>query len=119
MKKSEMIEAILKASPRCQSVYIVRVYGVSCGVGYDISTTFMFEGGHILDIEAHASHHGWAYPNHLRPNNPYYKYTGKNDRYQERVINFWKNGLGFESYLNELKKKELEVIYNYVMDEVL
>lgn len=119
MRKQDMIDSILSVNPKCEYAYITRVYGVACGVGYDINTTIEFNGGFILDIEAHANNHGWCYPNHLRPNNPYYKYTGKNDVYQEKVIRYWQNGLGFESYLNTLKKKELEVIYNYVMDEVL
>ena len=118
MKKSEMINEILSVNPKCVNTYITRVYGVSCGVGYDIEATIEFKGGFVLPIKAHASRQGWAYPNHLRPNNPYYKYTGKNDVYQEKVINYWMNGAGFEGYLNEFKKKTLEVIYNYVMEDV-
>ncbi len=116
MKKSEMIEAILSVKPECTNAYIVRVYGVTCGVGYDIDAIIEFKGGFVLPIKAHSSRQGWAYPEHLRPNNPYYRYTGKNDVYQEKVINYWMNGSGFESYLNRLNKDNLEVIYNYVME---
>lgn len=116
MKKSKMIESILSVKHNPEHAYISRVYGVTCGVGYDIDVTVIFQGVFTLDIEAHASRQGWAYPEHLRPNNPYYKYTGSNDVYQEEVIKYWMNGSGFKSYLNGLKKDKLEVIYNYVME---
>lgn len=93
-----------------QNCVIRRVYGVSCGVGYDLDITVMNnKTGEITMIEAHANNHGWYYPSHLRPNNPPYKYTGSCDRYQDRVLSAWiDNGVNaLMCYFNEFKKSEL------------
>ena len=117
MRKSEMIDSILSLEPKVLNCDIRRVYGVSCGVGYDLNITVHFNvTGEVKFIAAHANNHGWAYPSHLRPNNPPYKYTGSCDRYRERVINAWVNGFAFESYLNKLSKNELQSFYDEVID---
>ena len=36
---------------------------------------------------------------HLRPENPYYLYSGSCDRYRERVINYWE--FNFKDALRE------------------
>lgn len=116
MRKSEMIDSILSLVNKVENCEIRRVYGVSCGVGYDLDITISFNTGEVKMIEAHANNHGWYYPSHLRPNNPPYKYTGSCDRYQSRVISAWVNGLSFEYYLNKLNKNELQALYDEVID---
>ena len=117
MTKKEMIESILQEvkSVKCS---VIRVYGLSNGVGYDLIASIDFEKK-TIEVDAHALRTGWAYPKHLRPNNPYYKYTGSNDVYQSQVVNFWekKTGYtGFEGYLSELKKNDLQALYHEVME---
>jgi hypothetical protein len=107
MDKKELVLQ-LTSMYEVKNCVVRRVYGVSCGVGYDLDVTVMNnQTGEISMIEAHANNHGWFYPNHLRPNNPFYKYTGSCDRYQSRVINAWLQPHALECYYNEFKKDAL------------
>ena len=102
MTKEQMINEILK-DLKVDTAEILRVYGVCCGVGYDLQV--ILNTGEVL--EAHALRTSWGVPGHLRPNNPQYQYSGKCDRYQSEVIRFWKSGYGLKEYLLRLTKKEL------------
>jgi hypothetical protein len=107
MKKVEMVEKLV-STLQVKSCEIARVYGVACGVGYDLNVSVMNNTtGEIKVIKAHANNHGWCYPSHLRTNNPFYKYTGSCDRYQSRVINAWLQPHALECYYNEFKKDAL------------
>lgn len=112
MKKSELILK-LSSNYEVKNCMIRRVYGVSCGVGYDLDVLVMNKiTGEVTMIEVHANNHGWYYPNHLRPNNPPYKYTGSCDRYQSRVISAWMdNPNALEYYFDGFKKTELQALY--------
>jgi len=109
MKKSEIIERIIK-EVESVSCYIVRVYGVSCGVGYDMNATIRFKNGYLMMPAVHALHQSWACLGHLRPNNPHYQYTGSCDVYQSRVIEYWEKRNGFKELLTRLDKERLEYI---------
>jgi len=111
MIKREMVLEILEQVEEVKC-YIVRTYGVSRGVGYDLNVGVEFSGVKYLDIQAHAvsSRSSWDMPEHLRPNNPIYKYTGDCDYYKEDVMDYWDNGRGFAGYLQRLQKPELEYI---------
>ena len=108
MKKSEIKNEIMELIKEGTTARIDRVFGVSNGVGYDLTPFIETKNGVKISLDVHALRTGWAYPKHLRPNNPDYKYTGSNDIYQDKVIGLWnyKNG-GFSQYLDELKKAEL------------
>jgi hypothetical protein len=108
MKKSQMIELITKEVEKIDC-YIVKIYGVSWGVGYDLDIDITFKGGRKFPMQSHALSQSWALIGHLRPNNPYYKYTGSNDVYRNKVTHYWQIGNGFAEYLGRLKKTELEV----------
>lgn len=114
MKKQQMIE-MLVSRYEVKNCNIRRVYGVSCGVGYDLDVLVMnIETGELHIIKAHANNHGWYYPSHQRPNNPPYKYSGSCDRYQSRVVDSWMNNkYALESYFGEFKKIGLEAFIQY------
>jgi len=109
MKKSILIEEIVKEVVKIEC-YVARVYGVSCGVGYDLDVYIEFYNGSNKHIEAHAVRQSWACVNHLRPRNPMYKYSGSNDVYQDQVIKYWTDGKAFSEYLARDLKKNLEVM---------
>jgi len=113
MKKADMREAILKELVS-SNAGILRVYGVSFGVGYDLVIDLEFKNVD-MNIHAHATNKSWALPGYLRPDNPQYKYTGSNDRYQYRVINYWKTKDALDEYLSRFQKPELEEFYNKVV----
>ena len=111
MLKSEIIENILDEI--CvESAEIVRVYGVPCGVGYDLDV--LLNNGRLLN--AHATLNSWGLVGHLKPDNPPYKYTGKCDIYQDNVLRFWESGRGLKTYLSYLKKEELLNFYNEIKE---
>lgn len=114
MIKNEMIDVIIE-NVESVNASIVRVYGVSCGVGYDLFVTVQTKKCMILDFDAHAVRQSWAGVGYLRPNNPYYKYTGSNDVYQSRVIEYWRNGGGFREFLGRMNKDALQVIFNEII----
>ena len=94
---------------------IVKVYGVAMGVGYDLDVFVEFDKG-FQYFPAHAGRQSWAMPEHLRPDNPYYKYTGSNDVYQGLVKGYWadKNS-GLKELLSRLPKDELEEYYHTIV----
>ena len=102
VRKEQIIEEILK-NIKVENANIVRVYGVPCGVGYDMYV--ILNTGEVL--ETHALRQSWALEGHLRPNNPSYKYTGRCDNYQEEIISYWTSGLGLKDYLKRLTIKQL------------
>ena len=120
MKKRELKRDIIKD---CMELVVGidcrvdRVYGVSHGVGYDLTVKLIVDGYKAQYIHAHALKDSWCVPSHLRPNNPPYKYTGSNDVYQNDVIEYWERmktsndgkqySNGFVGYLEYLKKDDL------------
>lgn len=105
--KDLMVKA-LKNALEVKACNVVKVYGVISGVGYDLDVVIENRvTGEIKVIEAHANNHGWFYPSHLRPNNPYYKYTGSCDRYQSRVIIAWYENHALQCYYENFTKDEL------------
>ena len=115
MKKIEIIEKIVERVEEID-IGIVRVYGVSHGVGYDMTGYVYFDNGKSMLVEAHAVRASWACLGHLRPDNPYYKYTGSNDVYQDDVIKYWKEKHGFREYLGRWLKPELVDLYGELFD---
>jgi len=113
MKKSEVIEKIIENVKEI-SCYIVRIYGVSCGVGYDMNVELTFKNGLTEHQDVHAIRQSWACFGHLRPNNPRYQYTGNCDYYQEKVIKYWENGNGFKELITRMNKEELIEKLDYV-----
>lgn len=108
MKKQEIGEIILGEVIKIDA-NIVKVYGVGCGVGYDLDIVITFKSGYQKEIDAHAGPKSWGVPGHLRDRQySFYNYTGKNDCYRERVIHYWCYDVGFETYLSYLTKNELE-----------
>ena len=111
MKKDEIIQKILDNVNNVEC-FIVRTYGVSHGVGYDLNVRVTYKSEKELIVEAHALSKSWACLGHLRPHNPVYKYTGSNDIYKEQVMNYWDSGKGFKEYLARLLKTELLDLLN-------
>jgi len=111
MTKAKMIKAILD-NVDIKACRVVRVYGVPFGVGYDLNITVLYKNGQAEIIDAHATNKSWSGIGHMKPNNPDYKYTGRNDIYQNQVINRWENSWGYEGYLNRFSKIELTKIFN-------
>ena len=112
--KKDLVNAIVEKveSVDCD---IVRIYGVTMGVGYDLDITIKLKGTSMeLYIPAHASPKSWASYGHLRPNNPYYKYTGRNDVYRARVIDYWEKKHGLENLLNRFNMTDLRYILDYL-----
>ena len=124
MTKQKMIEAIMEKVSNVTCI-IGRVYGVSSGVGYDLTARIDFDQTDnenpaalvLLVVEAHALRQTWAAPGHLRPNNPRYKYSGSCDHYQNRVLSYWESpgNPGFEEYLTRLKKDDITALYDEVL----
>ncbi len=99
-------------------VTILRTYGVSCGVGYDIAVTVKNKRtNNLFILEVHAVRQSWACVGYLRPDNPQYKYTGSNDVYKDAVHIYWYNDnkQALKEYYNRFTKKELDTIYNKLM----
>jgi hypothetical protein len=113
MKKSLIIDNILIKVDKINLI-IHRTYGVSHGVGYDMTAYVTFDNGVELDFAAHAVPKSWDSLGHIRPNNPYYKYSGSNDVYKERVIDHWEKKNGFKYYLERFKKQELEYLLQVI-----
>lgn len=115
MKKAEMIQSIINKVERVDC-YIVRVYGVSCGVGYDLNVNLETKNDNIR-LAAHALRQSWAAVGHLRPNNPYYKYSGSCDYYQKDVIKYWESEKerALEKYFSRLNKSELTLWYESIV----
>jgi hypothetical protein len=113
MRKNEMVDVIIE-NVESVNASILKVYGVSCGVGYDLFVTVKTKKTQILGFNAHAVRQSWACVGYLRPNNPYYRYTGSNDVYQSRVIEYWRNGGGFREFLGRMSKDALQVIFNEI-----
>ena len=108
MTKNEMVKSLIDGAT-VKGCEVVKVYGVGCGVGYDLDVAVVLQG-HRIVLKAHAGRQGWAYPEHLRPNNPSYKYTGSNDVYQFDVISYWKDTPedALNEYFSNMKKYELQ-----------
>jgi hypothetical protein len=108
MKKEESVKKLVDEVEKVDCS-IIRVYGVTCGVGYDLDVLITFKNGYRKWIDAHASPRSWCGPGHLRDSQySFYNYTGKNDRYRERVTNYWTSKNGFIGYLCYFKKPELK-----------
>ena len=110
MKKELLVNKILENVKEVDCV-ICKVYGVTYGVGYDLIVNVEFINTLTITIKAHATNKSWSLWGHLRPNNPYYKYTGSNDVYQNRVIHHYENTNykynGYYELLNRLTNKQL------------
>lgn len=109
MLKSEMIQEFINEvkEVKCQ---IVKVYGVSHGVGYDMNIKVLFKNGDSTILEAHALRQSWACLNHLRSNQDEFKlYTGSNDIYRDEVVNYWekKSASALSQYFNRFRKGDL------------
>lgn len=115
MLKKDLVKGLVKAVTKVDAT-IVRVYGVSHGVGYDLNVVVNFEKGITKSFEAHAGPKSWTMPGHLRPNNSFYEYTGSNDVYRERVIEYWEHGDGLEEYYGHFLKKELKDEYASIVE---
>jgi hypothetical protein len=119
IKKSDIIDMI-KAEVSKVECDIVKIYGVSCGVGYDLDIDVYFkidlkQYRGPLKIKAHAGPRTWCMPGHLRPNNRYYEYKGRSDRYQEVVRKYWqepKKYDGLAGYLDYMTKKDIMILYH-------
>lgn len=109
MKKIEIVDSIVSKVDHAHC-FITRIYGVGCGVGYDLDINlFLKTNGAIVSILAHATRASWASVGHLRPDNPYYLYSGSCDRYRERVINYWEHNFkdALREYYMRFTKPEL------------
>lgn len=115
MTKKEMIQEIIEAVEMVDCS-ILRVYGVPMGVGYDLAVKLETKTD-IIRLDAHATRPSWAAMGHLRPNNPYYKYTGSCDYYQEDVIKYWehKKEYALEEYFSRMKKDQLKNWYQVIV----
>ena len=120
MKKSDIIDMLLDGVRKIEAD-VIRVYGVSCGVGYDLNITVYFKedpSRYIkpIHIKAHAGPRTWCAPNHLRPNNGYYQYSGHSDRYQSAVRDYWEreSHAGLRGYLGYFKKDQLIYFYETI-----
>ena len=113
MTKKQMIEEILN-KVKSVDCNIVRVYGVTMGVGYDLNVSIEHDKGSFY-FKAHATRASWALIGHLRPNNPQYQYTGSCDYYQEDVIKYWEHGEGLGEYLGRFKKLDLIHLYDTIV----
>jgi hypothetical protein len=112
--KKDLVNAIVEKveSVDCD---IVRIYGVVCGVGYDLDITVKLKGTSMeLYIPAHASPKSWASYWHQRPNKTNYKNPGRNDVYRAKVIDDWEKRHGLESLLHRFKMDELKDMLNYL-----
>ena len=108
MEKEELVKKLINEVEKVDCA-IIRVYGVVCGVGYDLNIVITFKNGYQKTIEAHAGPKSWCSPGHLRDRQySFYNYTGKNDCYRQKVIDYWTSKNGFISYLHYFKKPELE-----------
>ena len=114
MTKQKMIENILPKVKET-SCYIVRTYGVSMGVGYDLNINVEMADFEI-DFEAHATRQSWALLGHLRPNNPEYQYSGSCDYYKQDVCEYWEDkNKGLKEFLSRLTKDQLKYYYNKIV----
>lgn len=106
MLKRELVELIVDKFDKVDKVEIIKVYGVSCGVGYDLRVDFTNEIG----LKAHANRHSWALPSYLREDQDVFKkYTGRNDVYRESVKSYWTENTkdALREYFGRYKKEEL------------
>jgi hypothetical protein len=110
MSKKELREKILE-NVETVDCSIVKVYGVTIGVGYDLNARVTFKNGYVLPIKAHALRQSWACVGHLREYQGQFKvYTGSNDIYREQVIAYWENKDGLNEWLERLNKESHLVI---------
>ena len=107
MFKRDLIEEILQGIKKIDC-YIIKVYGVSWGVGYDLNVLLTLNNNKTHHLDAHALPKSWACIGHLRDNQTvFYNYTGRNDVYRDYVINYWTSKQGLEEYLQRFKKCDL------------
>lgn len=111
MLKKEIISTIM-THLEVVDVWLVRVYGVPMGIGYDmVAEVKAKETGEILHFDFHAGPQSWDCIGHLRPNQlGFDAYKGGNPPllYLDRVKRWWSEKAGFRFYLERFKKKELE-----------
>lgn len=116
MKKQEIIQEIVE-QVSVTSTRIVRVYGVSNGIGYDLDFKATFKNGFAKEFEAHCYRSSWDCIGHLKPNQRVFNaYKGSDNeplRYERDVMNYWQ-GKGFRHFLERHSKDELNDLYNQV-----
>lgn len=106
MTKKQLIEKI-KENVTVTNVELNKVYGVSNGVGYDLT----IEINNNQYLKAHALRQSWACIGHLRPNQvEFKKYTGSNDIYRENVKAYWLDAdqEALEEYFMRMRKSTLQ-----------
>ena len=110
--KKELIEKVLKQVKNVDC-NIVKVYGVPCGIGYDMIVKVELSDGRIKYLETHAGPRSWTMPDHLRKDQiEYDNYKGKNPPlfYADVVKRFWSDKQGLKEYLQRFKKETLITI---------
>lgn len=120
MKKLDMCNDIINNIKEVEC-NIVKVYGVACGVGYDLDIFVTFKNNQKRYIKSHALRQSWACIGHLKTNQyEFYKYTGSNDVYRQQVINFWEKNYKYamQEYFMRYKKYVLETIHKIYLREV-
>ena len=109
MKKQAIIDDLMQ-NLEVKDVTILRIYGVTYGVGYDLNVTVEHtKTGEIKILKAHALKSSWALPGHLRPNNRQLEYKGSNNpyKYVDTVSHYWMIKDGLLEYLERFKKDAL------------
>ena len=110
MKKQELIEMTIAKVEEVECS-IVRVYGVTFGVGFDLDITITTNDWKQHYLPAHAGPKAWAMPYHQRSRQYHqydYKGRGDVDYYEKKVIEYWESKRALGEYLSRLSKPALE-----------
>ena len=109
MKKDEIVKNLVNVL-KVESVVIAKIYGVTCGIGYDldikVSNTLT---GEVKFIKAHASNKSWDCLEWLHPNRAFNTYKGGNNPYRfvDSVTRYWMDGCALENYYMRYNKASL------------
>lgn len=115
MTKAMLVEAITK-EVKVSNVEIVKVYGVTCGVGYDmlLHTNFM-------TYKARAYRQSWDLTGHHRENErDFNTYKGSDNdplRYEEAINKYYTEEDGFKHYLSRFSKIMLQATYEVLKQQ--